>query len=520
MTFWQGLSRRRDEPLRSRHSLPAIFRSLWQSFRRDLRLPASDATTSPRIVIVALFLGLAFAAFNQIGVPLRASHSARVTADEPFYLLTAVSLIEDGDLDLQNDYDLRRYRTFFDHPDELWYQSVRTVDGRLLSPHNVGTSLLILPAYALGGLDGVKRFLGALGGLTITFAVLLAYRITGRLVASSLAGILLGLSAPLVIYATQIYPEAPGALLVTAAVWLLLGRTLGTRAAVLLAALLVGLAWLGTKYLVIGALLALLALTRLGRSGRLVLVTLLGLNASAYLGFHLATYGGLTPYSVNQIYAGSSTLELVGRHLELWNRLYRLAGLWVDGEFGVIRWAPALIIGLVGFPLLLHRPGPARWAVPLVFGAQLLVAVFLSITMRGWWFPGRMLVVVLPLLAVPLAHALALAQRRVWLAAVVTVLGLSNLGITLALRTAAAAELVVLAVDPFALPAPLFRWTAGLFPVYTVYTASTWLLTALWLFVAAVLWLAGNCLDRQPARIIPAGVPSPAGSEAALEPSK
>lgn len=112
------------------------------------------------MLLVAIIVGLAIACFNQLGVPLRASHAARVNVNEPFYLLTTVSLLRDGDLDLRNDYALQRYRVWFDHPDELWHQSVPTADGRILSPHNAGLSVIILPAYAYGGVDGVKAFLG------------------------------------------------------------------------------------------------------------------------------------------------------------------------------------------------------------------------------------------------------------------------------------------------------------------------------------------------------------------------
>lgn len=120
---------------------------------------------------------IAASLFFQLGVSLRATHSARVNVDEPFYLLTTVSLLEDGDLDLINDYELRRYEAFFDYPGDLWSQSVPNRRGQLLSPHNVGLSALIMPAYALGGVDGVKRFLAVLGGLTVGLLPLASPRI-------------------------------------------------------------------------------------------------------------------------------------------------------------------------------------------------------------------------------------------------------------------------------------------------------------------------------------------------------
>ncbi|MBI2864100.1 MAG: hypothetical protein HYX94_06010 [Chloroflexi bacterium] len=449
-----------------------------------------------RVAIAAILIGLAFALFNQLGVPLRASHGARVTADEPFYLLTTVSLIEDGDLDLANDYEQRRYRAYYDHLEDLWRQSAPTPDGRLLSPHNLGTSLFILPAYALGGLDGVKRFLALLGGITIAFTFLLAWRATGDLRASFLAATLLGISAPVFVYSTQIYPESPAALLIAVSLWLLLGSRRDWRGALWLALAANGLIWLGAKYGVVASALVLAGLVRLDNRARLLLLGLLVPTTAAYAWFHLSTYGGLTPYAVNALYAGNDTASLLGLHLEIRNRLYRLAGLWADGEFGLIRWAPILLLALPALPVLARRSGPERWMLPAIFGSQFLVAVFLSITMRGWWFPGRMVVAVLPLLAVPLAEAIHLAQGRRWLAALVAGLGLYTLGVTLALREAASAELVALAVDPFALPWRPFQLAAGLFPVYTVYQASTWILTAAWTLAAITLVLLGFRLTR------------------------
>src|SRR5215211_7802137 len=105
-------------------------------------LGPSGAIRTPRwFVWAAVALGVAFALLYQLGVPIRASYGARVNVDEPFYLLTTVSLLEDGDLDLRNDYALHRYRAFFDHTSELWYQSGPGPGGRVLSPHNVGLSV-------------------------------------------------------------------------------------------------------------------------------------------------------------------------------------------------------------------------------------------------------------------------------------------------------------------------------------------------------------------------------------------
>lgn len=477
-------------------SLSRRARRLLAGALRDVRRDPPAAAAPAPVLLGALGLGLAFALLYQLGVPLRATYGARVNVDEPFYLLTTVSLLEDGDLDLANDYALRRYRQFFDHPDELWYQSTPTADGRVLSPHNVGLSALLVPAYAVGGVDGAKAFLAGLGGATVAMAGLLAYRATGHARAALLAAGLLGSTAPWFVYATQVYPELPAALLVATGAWLLLGARPGAGAALGLAASLTGLVWLGSKYALVGSALGLLALPRLRPRARMLLVGLLLPSALVYGWFHLATYGALTPYAVNRLYAGTSTLELIGLHVEVWNRLYRLLGVWVDGEFGLVRWAPALLLALPALWPLLARPGPVRWVWALPATTQLLVAVFLSLSMRGWWFPGRMLVVALPLLAVPLAMTLAGVARRPGWGLAAGALGAYSALVTATLVAATAAGQVALAVDPFRLPWPPFQALAGLFPVYTAYTAATWLLSTAWLLVGGLLVLGPRLAGR------------------------
>jgi uncharacterized membrane protein YbhN (UPF0104 family) len=465
---------------------------------QDLRLDPPAPSTPRAVLAGALALGTTFALLYQLGVPLRASYGARVNVDEPFYILTTVSLLTDGDLDLVNDYALRRYRQFFDHADELWHQSGPTADGRVLSPHNVGLSVLILPAYAWGGLDSAKAFLGMIGGATVALSALLAYRATGRAGSSLLAGALLGISAPFFVYATQVYPEVPAAFLVTACAWLLLGSRPGWLTAVGLVLGLSGLAWLGSKYASVGAVLGLLALVRLRPGAAVLLLGLIVPSALYYAWFHLATYGDFTPYAVNIMFAGTSTPELVALHFEWWNRLYRLIGLWIDGEFGLARWTPALLMALPAVAPLLLKRGPVRWVWTLLFGTQFLVAVFLSITMRGWWFPGRMVIAVLPLLAIPLAVTLAAVGRRVLPAAAAGVLASYSTLVTGALIIAASAGQVALAIDPFLMPWPLFQSLAALYPVYTVYDPATWLLTAAWALAFSLLLAAPYLVSSLP----------------------
>ncbi|MXW24001.1 MAG: hypothetical protein F4Z96_05000, partial [Chloroflexi bacterium] len=141
-------------------------------------------------------------------IDIRATRGASITADEPFYLMTTESLIRDGNLDLRNQFRTRAYQAFFDHPLGLWTQSVPLEDGRVLSPHNVGLSVLLLPGFAIDGLVGAQVQLVLIAALTWALAYVLALRLTGArpwLVWGATA--LVALSATGYIYSSEIYPE-------------------------------------------------------------------------------------------------------------------------------------------------------------------------------------------------------------------------------------------------------------------------------------------------------------------------
>ena len=77
------------------------------------------------------------------------------SGDEPHYLLAAHSLAFDGDFDLADNYARRDYLSFYSE----YYLDPHTRpgprSGQVLT-HNLGLSILIAPAYRLGGLAGVE----------------------------------------------------------------------------------------------------------------------------------------------------------------------------------------------------------------------------------------------------------------------------------------------------------------------------------------------------------------------------
>jgi hypothetical protein len=481
-------------------------------------------------VLMSVVLTLAYS----FSVDLRATRGASITADEPFYLMTTQSLIDDGNLDLKAQYARESYREFFDHPDGLWRQSVETSDGLLLSPHEPGLSALVIPGFLIGGTRGVQVQLMLIAALTFSLAYVLVSRETSLPVLSWLVTAAVGLTATAFVYSTEIYPEVPAAFCLVAMLLVLQARANGAASGVVMAILVTALLWFGLKYAPLGALAALVYLWQVGARSRAVFLVLSAVSGVAYVWFHYAVFEDLTAYSLNTVYEGAGAASVLQSHVSVTDRAYRLWGLLVDQRFGIGRWAPVLLLLPASLPLLLrgtHREGdrerdsqgkgdregrpyvPIGWLVLALIVTQVLVATFVAITMMGWWFPGRTLMAVLPLAVLPLTLLVARlpAAGRAAAAglALVTVAFAAALHASTAKGSMAGPGEVTLAVDPFDMAWWPFRQSAHLFPNYQTWSETTVVLTAAWLTLllgsmAFVVWREhGDLLRRAPRRRLP-----------------
>ena len=343
----------------------------------------------------------------------------------------------------------------------------------------------MIPGFGLGGLKGAQVQLMVLGAATMALAFLLADRLTGRRALSWVVTLVVGISATAFIYSTEIYPEFPGALaLVLSLLLVTRERPLRALDGMLLAALLTAMCWLGIKYAPLALLVAGYFLLKANCDGRIALLATGAASAAFYAWFHLTLFGSLTPYSVNAVYAGWNSAEILGGHIEWGERYYRLWGLFIDRHFGIGRWAPMLLVAVPGLALLAKAGWAHRLALALIL-AQMLIATFVAITMMGWWFPGRTLLTVLPLFVVPIV--LLLARLPLWGRISVAVLGALTLATTAGLAQAGRAQEITIAVDPFDMAFPAFQGLAGLFPLYTWWTTETWWLTWFWLALAGLV---------------------------------
>lgn len=435
----------------------------------------------------AALVGLVVFLVALAGLPIRASYGARTSADEPQYLLTALSIAEDRDLDIADQRRAGAYRGF--HEASLPVQTVLRPDGSRVSPHNPLLPLYLAAPMGLGGWAAAKAALAALAG---ALAGLLTWTGVARLGASfrtaAMAAAVLGLSPPLALYATQVYPEMAAALAVTAAVAALSGKPAPAGAAVLAAAV-TALPWLAVKYIPVALVLAAAGIWKLRSRPwlRAGLPAFLLAAGAAYLWFNQTVYGGWTPYASGDFFAGGE-FTAVGPAPNFWGRSQRLLGLLVDRGFGLAAWQPAYLLAVPAIAWAVRRRLPHRGLLLGVGAAGWLTAVFLAQTMHGWWWPGRQTVVILPALALLL---MAWADRSSGRRALFLGLGAAGAAAFLVLAAEASTGRLALIVDFTSTANPFYRGWRLLLPDYLNPAPQTWVLHGLWTAVFAALAVLG-----------------------------
>jgi len=251
--------------------------------------------------------------------------------------------------------------------------------------------------------------------------------------------------------------------------------------------------------------LGLPGVARLARGGRhraaAATVGVLAAAAAAYLIVHRLLWGGWTVYASGDHFQGTGEFGVVGADPDYVGRGLRLVGLFADRGFGLAAWQPAWLLLVPAVAALVRRRPPGWRELTLPLAAGWLVATFVALTMHGYWWPGRQVVVVLPL---------ALVAVLAWLA------GPARAGPTLAgarRRTVALAAAVVLAaVGVLALAAllvdgwtrqltwvvgfegvddPVYQAWRGLLPDYRADGPGMWARHVAWAGVLLALLAAG-----------------------------
>ena len=332
-----------------------------------------------------------------------------ITGDEPHYLIVATSLLRDGDLDVLNNYREQDYRVFYPYhlgdardPEDMHVLYGR--GGHLFSKHSLGLPLLLLPAIRLAGYGPAKPFMMAVTALLSVQAYLLALELTGRRGPAWFAWVAVSFTSPLLLYADQLYPEVPGALLVVAGVRAVLRPRFSAGPAVVAGWCVGLLPWFHLRYVPLAAILGLAAAVRALAGRRWPPLAGLALPAGLLGGALLALDWHL--------FGGVPRVDEYGT-VALGNLVAGIPGLLFDRAYGLLTYAPVFLLAIYGLALLPRRLG--RHEAGLV--GALVATYFLFVGGFSYWYgafspPARMLVPVVPLLVVTVA--LALAHWRTW----------------------------------------------------------------------------------------------------------
>lgn len=452
------------------------------------------------MVVVAL---VAFAA-SAVAIDVPATFRVQTTADEPHYLVTALSIAQDGDLDVRPQYEDDAYRPFY--AITLTPQARPQPDDRLVEPHDPLLPAILAIPTAVGGWALAKLtlclFAAAVATLTLWTSV---RRFAVPVLPAALVAGVLGASAPLAAYGSQVYPEIVGALATLAAVAALTGP-LRRGGLIVLVLAVVALPWLAVKYAPVAVALAALGLWRLWRGGRLRAVAGLGVAlavaAVAFLVVHEALYGGTTPYAAGSYFVDGQ-LQVIGSHPDYAGRSRRLVGLFVDRDFGIAAWQPAWLALIPALGALAGRRPPGGLTLALPVAAGWFVATFVALTMQGWWFPGRQLVVVLPLAAIVIAWW---ARSGGWRLTTFLVLGAVGVLTQAWIVAEGLRGDLAWVVNLQSTANPLYRAWREALPSYLHEDAATWVLHWGWAAVAVAVAVAAYRDARR--------LPSPAGDAA------
>jgi hypothetical protein len=417
--------------------------------------------TRPRLSELALAFGIAWLVLVLL-IPHITHWLNPVTGDEPFYLMTAQSLLADGDLDETNNYNQKDYWKFSPSCEELmtpgWGTNVfnpgfpapglracpepydrlsvdlpphfskEVIQTGNYTKHGLGLSFLILPAYALGQITGIRvtvvLFLTALAALLGVNIWLLVWETVRSKKVAWLVWAALTFTTPVFIYAFLIFPSIPAALCLLYAFRRIRLASQGYTnypAQAFLTGLCIGfLPWLHAIYLLVSAaLFAYWLLGSLGyvkdrsaymrrfienwgKPGLVLFFIPLVSQAILFVSYYLYFYGRLQPNE--QDHAGFVGIDKLGTGV---------LGLLLDQKWGLLPYAPLYLLALAGMALLIpRRLSDFIWLLVIILPYFSFIARYAQ-----WWGewcpPARYLTPVLPLLALPLAAALERVRHPV-----------------------------------------------------------------------------------------------------------
>ncbi len=278
------------------------------------------------------------------------------TGDEPAYLLTAHSIVKDGDLDLKNNFENRDYRYFFDR--ELKPQTSDVVrNGKIYSYHPAMFSLLISPFYLIAGRLGVTVLMNALSAMFIAMIFYFLYKMFGSMKNAVITAGATGFLMPAIAMSNSISGDVvTGLFLITLYVTAKYHR----QRVYLFSFLMAAAVWIHVKAIPVCAGLAVLYLfySRKDMRNMAVFIFIQALNTAAFMGFNYILFGVVV-----------STYTLPGQTVAdlLSTNIFRgAAAFFFDRQLGLFAYAPVFVFIISGFYYMIRSKGAELLELTLI----------------------------------------------------------------------------------------------------------------------------------------------------------
>ncbi len=322
---------------------------------------------------------------------LRTAQVIAPTGDEPFYLLSAHSLIRDHDLDISNNHRLGQWKSFMPEGYQLsLWQSARP-DGRVYLEDRMLFVALITVPYLLGGFMGVSLFLAFVSSLLVAGMYFFMVYAGFEPRRSFLTALLVACTQPMLSMHARVYHNCMGALFILAAFLSLTYKPKHARYAFFSLFLIMALPWLHISYVAFSVTLFCLFAYRYRLSKTILIsgITACVMDAGAFFLYRA------------HIKAGVPASAAIAQY-QLTPHIYRsLCALVFDQEAGLFFYAPVFIFFFAGLANALCIDKALRFSreVFFVLAGYFIVQGSLP-AFGGGYDTGRSIIPALPFMAI------------------------------------------------------------------------------------------------------------------------
>jgi len=389
------------------------------------------SSLAPRRRIIILF----FTSFlvYQAAALILVSRGTSFSGDEPYYLLTAHSLLQDGDINLANNYAQQDYFHFYskkDHPRlklGIYGRKGREGKGTIYPINLPGISVLMLPFYWLSQLVSgrwltfiLKTSLSLWASLLGLQVYLYAREVWEKERLSLGLWALYAFSAPILFYAVHLYPEVPIAFFAFYVFRKVSGRAALSTFGLILCGFLLGLfPWFGLKYsflfypLWLVSLYFLLKKHKVGFKALAFAVPPL-ISMSLFYIFVYSLYGTFSPIAVYEGVMSPERTEAFRQLLlsiPLRARVDALLDYFLDQRDGLLLYSPLYFFSFLGMVEVCRRKRRDFWALVFI-GLPFLLNYALFTHRQGAAPQGRVLTPLSWILIIAVGHFIFFNRRQ------------------------------------------------------------------------------------------------------------